>query len=68
MSAQGTRYTRSTHFGDSGDAVAEHWLVHGAGHAWSGGRAAGSFTDATGPDATGEMLRFFFAHPRGGAT
>ena len=68
VSAQGTRYTRSTHFGASGDAVAEHWLVHGAGHAWSGGRAAGSFTDATGPDATGEMLRFFFAHPRGGAT
>ena len=64
VSSQGRRYTRSTHPGDKGDALAEHWLVHGAGHAWSGGHAAGSYTDAKGPDATREMLRFFFEHPR----
>ena len=43
---------------------AEHWVVHGAGHAWSGGDAAGSFTESHGPDASREMLRFFAEHPR----
>jgi poly(hydroxyalkanoate) depolymerase family esterase len=65
VSPQGRRYTRSTHNSDQGNALAEHWLVHGAGHAWSGGQTRGSYTDATGPDATGEMLRFFFQHSRG---
>ena len=62
VSAQGRRYTRSTHTSEEGPALAEHWLVHGAGHAWSGGRAGSSYTDAMGPDATSEMLRFFFQH------
>ncbi len=62
LTSQGRRYTRSTHVGAHGDAVAEHWLLHGAGHAWSGGHAAGSYTDAAGPDASREMLRFFFMH------
>lgn len=63
-SANGRHYTRATHRGEQGHALAEHWVVHGAGHAWSGGHASGSYTDAQGPDATGEMLRFFFEHPR----
>jgi poly(hydroxyalkanoate) depolymerase family esterase len=63
LSPNGRRYTNATHHGDAGEVLAEHWLVHGAGHAWSGGHAKGSYTDAKGPDATAEMLRFFFEHP-----
>jgi len=44
-----------------GRPLAEQWDLHGAGHAWSGGSAAGSFTDAGGPDASAEMIRFFYA-------
>ena len=62
-SASGQRFTRAVHRSDDGSVQAEHWRIHGAGHAWSGGRAAGSYTDANGPDATREMLRFFLDHP-----
>jgi poly(hydroxyalkanoate) depolymerase family esterase len=55
----GHRYTQTTHIKKDGTPVGEHWVVHGAGHAWSGGSAHGSYTDAKGPDASREMLRFF---------
>jgi len=55
----GHAFTRTTHHHDDGSLHAEHWVIHGAGHAWSGGNARGSYTDGKGPDASREMLRFF---------
>jgi poly(hydroxyalkanoate) depolymerase family esterase len=60
----GHAYTRTTRYHVNGQPIAEHWLIHGAGHAWSGGSTSGSYTDPKGPDATQEMLRFFYEHPR----
>lgn len=73
QSASGQGYTRkvyalagSTPAADAPPrpTVAEHWLLHGAGHAWAGGHAGGSHTDPRGVSATQEMLRFFMSHPR----
>ncbi|MDB5820123.1 MAG: esterase [Rhizobacter sp.] len=60
----GHSFTRSTHRDGRGHVSAEQWVVHGAAHAWSGGLPAGSYTDARGPSATAEMVRFFLEHPR----
>ena len=55
-------YRRTQHVAENGKSVVEEWALRGAGHAWSGGDAAGSYADARGPDATQVMLDFFDQH------
>ncbi len=63
--ASGHAYTRFIYHDVSGRAIMEKWIIHQAGHAWSGGSLGGSYTDPKGPDASAEMVRFFTEHPRG---
>jgi len=63
--ARGREYTRITYRDADGKSVIEQWIVHGAAHAWCGGSDEGSYTDPTGPDASREILRFFFQHENG---
>ena len=65
VSANGRAYRKTSHALSDGRSMVEYWEINGAGHAWAGGHAAGSFTDPTGPDASAEMLRFFLQHQQG---
>jgi poly(hydroxyalkanoate) depolymerase family esterase len=56
----GICYTRIVQADRHGQPMLEQWVLHGAGHAWSGGSPAGSYTEPRGPDASREMMRFFF--------
>ena len=60
----GHAYTQRVYENSTGAPLLEHWLIHGAGHAWSGGNAGGSYVDPKGPSAAHEMMRFFAAHPQ----
>lgn len=62
--ASGHRFSRYVRHDAEGRRILELWELHGAGHAWSGGSSAGSFTNPSGPDATREMIGFFLEHRR----
>jgi poly(hydroxyalkanoate) depolymerase family esterase len=59
----GIRYTCTVQTDENGQSILEQWVLHGAGHAWSGGSTAGSYTEPRGPDASREMTRFFLQCP-----
>ena len=65
-SAGKVAYSRTVHTDENDVPLLEQWVLHGAGHAWSGGRPAGSYTEPKGPDASREMVRFFFQHSLAG--
>ena len=65
MRTQGLRPAqRVSYLDDSGKPYVEHWTVGDGGHAWSGGNAAGSYTDPQGPSASRAMLAFFLQHKK----
>ena len=57
--ADSRAYTSTIYAARDGRPLVEHWALKGGTHAWSGGSPDGSFTDAKGPDASAEMVRFF---------
>jgi poly(hydroxyalkanoate) depolymerase family esterase len=64
----GVSYRRTVQVDENDLPVLELWRLHGLGHAWSGGSSAGTYTDAAGPDASREMVRFFLHHRLAGVT
>jgi poly(hydroxyalkanoate) depolymerase family esterase len=60
----GIGFTRTSEIDGAGRSMFEQWVLHGGGHAWSGGSAAGSYTEPRGPDASREMIRFFLQHSK----
>jgi poly(hydroxyalkanoate) depolymerase family esterase len=62
-SAGGRSFTHTTYSdGKTTRSMLELYVVVGLAHAWSGGSAAGTFTDPAGPDATSLLWQFFAAH------
>ena len=54
--------TVTTYRSSTQRVICEYWHLHSAGHRWSGGNPAGTHTDASGPNASAEMVRFFLTN------
>ena len=61
----GRSYTVSYYSDGKGNELGEYWLVHGMGHAWSGGDPSAQYADPQGPDESAAMWDFFMSHPMG---
>jgi poly(hydroxyalkanoate) depolymerase family esterase len=62
--AAGRRMATVASYPDTrGQELVQRWLVHGMGHAWSGGCSCATYADPSGPDATRAMYDFFARHP-----
>jgi poly(3-hydroxybutyrate) depolymerase len=62
--AAGGRMTTVARYGDGhGRELEQRWLVHGMGHAWSGGGSAQLYSDPGGPNESAAMYDFFMSHP-----
>jgi poly(3-hydroxybutyrate) depolymerase len=61
--AGGRSYTVSTYGDAKRNPLIDYWVVHGMGHAWSGGSASQQYADASGPNETAAMYSFFSSHP-----
>ncbi|MEA2295526.1 MAG: hypothetical protein QOE86_3165 [Solirubrobacteraceae bacterium] len=59
----GHSYTVTEYSDGQNKELLQSWLVHGMGHAWSGGCSCEPYADPAGPDETGAMYAFFMAHP-----
>jgi poly(hydroxyalkanoate) depolymerase family esterase len=59
----GQAYTVNYYGDGHGAELIQSWLVHGMGHAWSGGNSSQQYADPSGPDETGAMYAFFTNHP-----
>lgn len=62
VSAGGRSHRTTAYTDNAGRTMCEYWEIDGAGHAWAGGHANGSFTDPTGPSSSDAMLQFFLQH------
>ena len=65
--SNGGSFTQTVFADAANQPIVEQWVLHDMGHAWSGGSPNGSFTDAGGPDASAEMVRFFYSQLRAGS-
>lgn len=55
----GQAVTRTVYSDAAAAPRIEHWEVEGVAHAWSGGSAAGTHADPSGPNASAAMVEFF---------